>query len=313
MPNTVENLDLSGKVALVTGAARGIGLAISRKLHGLGARVVIADSGVSIAGNEPDPSLAEAVATSLGERAVPFALDLANPEAAAAVVALAVERFGAIDLIVNNAAILRDSFIFKASPANWDAVLRNNLGAPFYILAAATPHLREQARAGRAPGRIVNVTSSAGLYGNFGQSAYASAKAGLVGLTRVVAMDMARSGVTCNAIAPFAATRVTEAIQPANGAQAFYKERALKIPAHFVAEIVAFLCSERAQKISGQVFSVRGREVFLISQPRPAERLVLPANGFSSAELAAVFSERFGDGLDQLTTDLEAFNTEPVL
>jgi NAD(P)-dependent dehydrogenase (short-subunit alcohol dehydrogenase family) len=313
MENAVENPTLSGRVALVTGAARGIGLAIGRKLHALGASVVIADSGVSIAGDNPDPALAEAVCESLGERAAPFAQDIASPDSAAAAVALAVKRFGAIDLIVNNAAILRDSFIFKANLSNWDAVLRNNLSAPFYLLAAATPHLREQAKAGRAPGRIVNVSSSAGLYGNFGQSAYASAKAGLVGLTRVVAMDMARSGVTCNAIAPFAATRVTEAIQPANGAQELYKERALKIPAHFVAELVAFLCSGQAQKISGQVFTVRGREVFLVSQPRPAERLLLPEAGFSSEETAALFRERFGDGLDQLTTDLEAFNTEPVL
>jgi NAD(P)-dependent dehydrogenase (short-subunit alcohol dehydrogenase family) len=313
MENGVESPTLSGRVALVTGAARGIGLAIARKLHALGACVVVADSGVSISGADPDPELAHGVATSLGERAVSFTSDIANPEAAAAAVALALSRFGALDLIVNNAAILRDSFIFKANPANWDAVLRNNLSAPFYVLAAATPHLREQARAGRAPGRIVNVTSSAGLYGNFGQSAYASAKAGLVGLTRVVAMDMARSGVTCNAVAPFAATRVTEAIQPANGAQAFYKERALKIPARFVAELIAFLCSGEAQNISGQVLAVRGREVFLISQPRPAERLVLPEGSSSSTAVAAQFRQRFGDGLNELTTDLEAFNTEPLI
>jgi NAD(P)-dependent dehydrogenase (short-subunit alcohol dehydrogenase family) len=313
MENGVESRELSGRVALVTGAARGIGLAIARKLHALGACVVVADSGVSISGADPDPELAEGVAASLGERAAPFTSDIANAEAAAAVVALAQKRFGAIDLVVNNAAILRDSFIFKANPSNWDAVLRNNLSAPFYVLAAATPHLREQARAGRAPGRIVNVTSSAGLYGNFGQSAYASAKAGLVGLTRVVAMDMARSGVTCNAVAPFAATRVTEAIQPANGAQAFYKERALKVPPRFVAELIAFLCSGEAQNISGQVLAVRGREVFLISHPRPAERLVLPEGSSSSTAVAAQFRERFGDGLNELTTDLEAFNTEPLI
>lgn len=313
MENGVETQPLSGRVALVTGAARGIGLAITRKLHALGACVVVADSGVSIAGEDPDPALAEGVAASLGERAISFTSDIANPDAAAAVVALAQKRFGALDLIVNNAAILRDSFIFKANPANWDAVLLNNLSAPFYVLAAATPLLREQARTGRAPGRILNITSSAGLYGNFAQSAYASAKAGLVGLTRVVAMDMARSGVTCNAVAPFAATRVTEAIQPANGAQAFYKERALKIPARFVAELIAFLCSAEAQSISGQVLAVRGREVFLISHPRPEKRLVLSDSSASSTAVAALFREHFGDGLSELTTDLEAFNTEPLI
>src|SRR5690606_2266172 len=113
-----------------------------------------------------------------------------------------------------------------------------------------------------SPGRIVNITSSAGVYGNFGQAAYASAKAALVGLTRVVAMDMARSGVTCNAVVPFAATRVTELIQPANDSQASYKERALKVPPSYVAELVSFLCSDRGAGISGQLLGVRGREVF---------------------------------------------------
>jgi len=131
--------------------------------------------------------------------------------------------------------ILRDSFIFKASRENWDQVVATNLTTPFALLAAATPIMREQQKNGRAPGRIVNIVSSAGLFGNFGQAAYASAKAGLVGLTRVVAMDMSRSKVACNAIAPFAATRVTDSIQPANEAQAAYKQRALQIPAHYVA------------------------------------------------------------------------------
>jgi NAD(P)-dependent dehydrogenase (short-subunit alcohol dehydrogenase family) len=297
----------------VTGAARGIGLAISQRLHELGASVVLADSGVSIAGEAPDPSLAEAVAKELGPRAVAFTDDLAVPELAARAVSLAVERFGAIDLIVNNAAILRDSLIFKASPSNWDAVLRNNLSAPFYVLAAATPHLREQAKAGRAPGRIVNVTSSAGLYGNFGQSAYGSAKAGLVGLTRVVAMDMARSRVTCNAVAPFASTRVTEAIQPANASQARYKERALTIAPRFVGQFISLLCTAEAQDVTGQLFGVRGREVFVFSQPRPVERLVAPEHGWSAAEFAALLKAEFGNELCELTTDLEAFNTEPVI
>jgi NAD(P)-dependent dehydrogenase (short-subunit alcohol dehydrogenase family) len=308
MVESVNDDSLSGRVALVTGGARGIGLAISRQLHALGAKLIIADSGVSVAGDNPDPAPAKSVASELGERAAAFTEDIASPDAAAAAVDLAVSSFGSIDLVVNNAAILRDSFIFKAKPENWDRVLRNNLSAPFYVLAAATPRLREQSKSGRAPGRIVNITSSAGLYGNFGQSAYASAKAGLLGLSRVTAMDMARSGV-----APFARTRVTDIIQPANDLQAEYQQRALKIAPRFVAELVAFLCSPLAQDITGQVLGVRGREVFLFSQLRPIEKLVAPESGWSTPAFAALFNDHFRAKFTDLTTDLEAFNTEPVI
>ncbi len=304
---------LDGTVALVTGGARGIGLAVSRRLHQLGASVVVADSGVSIGGENPDPMVAEVAAAQLGERAVAFTKDIGDPAAARAAVELAVSRFGGIDIAVNNAAILRDGFIFKNNPANWDAVIRTNLSAAFHVLAAATPSMREQIKAGRAPGRIVNIVSSAGLYGNFGQSAYASAKAGLVGMTRVVAMDMARSGVTCNAIAPFAATRVTETIQPANEGQTQYKERALKVSPAFVAELVAYLCSRAAQNITGQLFGVRGKEIFLFSQPRPIERMIVSSGEWADTNFAQTLQERFAPKFTDLTTDLDAFNTEPVI
>jgi NAD(P)-dependent dehydrogenase (short-subunit alcohol dehydrogenase family) len=310
---TASDDSLSGRVALVTGGARGIGLAVSRRLHELGASVVIADSGVSIAGEEPDASVAESASAELGERAAAFTSSLADPEAAAGAVSLALARFGFIDLVVNNAAIVRGGFVFKTSWTDWDAVLRNNLSAAFYVLSAATPHLREQAKAGRAPGRIVNVTSSTGLYGNFGQSAYASSKAGLVGLTRVVALEMARSGVTCNAVVPFAATRVTDAIRPANEAQAQYKARAVSIAPRFVADLVASLCASEARDVTGQVIGVRGREVFLFSQPRPIERVVVPEDGCSGPALATTLHGRFLSRLTELTTDLEAFNTDPIV
>src|SRR5262249_26215922 len=151
----------------------------------------IADHGTAIDGEGADPKVATALAAGLGERATAYVESIASPSSAAAAVALAVRRFGGLDLVLNHAAILRDAFILKAEPPAWDAVIRNNLTAAFHVLAAATPVRREAGKAGRgAPvgwGRIVNIVSTAGLYGNYGQAAYASAKAGLVGLTRVVA------------------------------------------------------------------------------------------------------------------------------
>jgi NAD(P)-dependent dehydrogenase (short-subunit alcohol dehydrogenase family) len=178
--------------------------------------------------------------------------------------------------------------------------------------------MREQGKSGRGGaayewGRIVNIVSSAGLYGNFGQAAYASAKAGLFGLTRVTAMDLARAQITVNAVAPFARTRVTDIIQPANEAQKTYKERALRIaPAH-VASLVGALCLPASAKITGQIFGVRGREVFLFSQARPIAQLVNKNADWSADALASRMSADLAGKFTDLGTDLEAFNTEPVV
>ena len=304
---------LEDRVALVTGGARGIGLAVSRELHRLGARVLIADAGLAIDGSPEDPAAAEAAADALGERAAGLACDLAEPGAPEAAVAATLERFGAIDMVVSNAAVLRDGFLFKTPRADWERSLAVNLHAPFALLAAASGAMREQARAGRPPGRIVAMTSTAGLVGNLGQAAYAAAKAGLVGLVRVAAMDLARSGITCNAVAPFAATRVTDSIRPAGEAQAQYKARALTIPAGYVARLVAYLCSP-ANDFTGQVFGVRGREVFLFSQPRPVARVVGGALDVQDAlALGGVLEASFADATTDLATDLELFNTEPLV
>jgi NAD(P)-dependent dehydrogenase (short-subunit alcohol dehydrogenase family) len=302
---TRSEAKLDGRVAIVTGGARGIGRAIVEALVAQGASVVLVDSGVTIDGRPDEPAIAEATARAL-PRCIGVCGDVA--ELASAAVDAARERFGAVDLVINNAAILRDAFIFKADPSAWDEVLRVNLTGAQRLLAAATPLMREQVKAGRAPGAIVNLVSTAGLYGNFGQSAYGAAKAGLVGLTRVVAHDLARSGIRCNAVAPFAATRVTESIRPANDAQAAYKKKALEVPAAYVARLVAYLCSNDSAAISGQLFGVRGREVFVFSQPRPAASVVMPRERFDPAAFAAL-QPAFAD----LVTDLEAFSADPIL
>jgi NAD(P)-dependent dehydrogenase (short-subunit alcohol dehydrogenase family) len=311
-------MDLQGRVAIVTGAATGIGKAIAADLVARGAKVVLADPGTSISGDGCDPKATEAAAAELGANALAFAESIASPSTSAAAVAFAVKRFGGLDILVNNAAILRDAFVFKLEPRDWDAVIQTNLSGAAFMTAAAAPVLRDNAKTGRGGtpygwGRIVNIVSTAGLYGNYGQAAYASAKAGLVALTRVTALDMARSGVTANAIAPFAATRVTESIKPANEGQAQYKARAMKVPAKHVAAFASFLCTPMAQKISGQLFGVRGREVFLFSQPRPIAKLAKTDGDWTPETLAASVEKELAPKFTELSTDLEAFNTEPVV
>lgn len=295
-------MELEGKVAIVTGGARGIGLAIAQEFSREGAAVVIVDAGVSISGAPDEPGIAEKIAAKLPHAA---AVSGDVTDVAQSAVELAQTRFGAVDIVVNNAAIIRDAFIFKSDAQGWDAVIRTNLTGAQRLLAAATPLMREQAKNGRAPGSIVNIVSTAGIYGNFGQAAYGAAKAGLIGLTRVVAHDLARSKIRCNAVAPFAATRVTESIKPANDAQAAYKAKALQVPARYVARLVSFLASDRGAHISGQLLGVRGREVFVFSQPRPAQRLLQTDAPLDLKPLEEHFSE--------LVTDLEAFSADPIL
>jgi NAD(P)-dependent dehydrogenase (short-subunit alcohol dehydrogenase family) len=306
---------LEGRSAIVTGAGRGIGRAIAEQLAAEGASVIVADVGSSIAGDGADPSPAREVAEKIGKRAIAFTDSVASPGVAKQLVEIAVKNFGGIDIVVNNAAILRDAFVFRMDPRDWDAVIHNNLSAAFYLINASSSVMRDQGKSGRGGsggydwGRIINIVSSAGLYGNLGQAAYASAKAGLFGLTRVTAMDLARAQITVNAVAPFAKTRVTDIIQPANEAQKTYKERALKIGAHHVAHLVAALCMPAAKGITGQVLGVRGREVFLFGQPRPVAKLEVEKPDALAADLTAKLGGKFTD----LTTDLEAFNTEPVV
>jgi NAD(P)-dependent dehydrogenase (short-subunit alcohol dehydrogenase family) len=303
---------LAGRVALVTGGARGIGAAIVRALWECGASVVVADCGTEIDGRGQDPAVVGAFAATFDARVIGFEENLTDRGAPSRAVALANSTFGGFDILVNNAAIVRDAFAFKANIDDFEAVLRTNLIAAFEATRAAAALMREQAKSERAGkpygwGRIVNIVSTAGFYGNFGQSAYASAKAGLFGLTRVVAHDMARTGVAVNAVAPFGATRVTEAIVPQNEAQAAYKAQALTVDAAYVGRFVAFLASDDARAVTGQLFGVRGPEIILFSQPRPAARFELPAGARPEA-LAQEFQRCFSGALTPLETDLEAFS-----
>ena len=314
---------LAGRVAIVTGAGRGIGEAIARALHEAGAAILVADNGAGIDGEGDNASVAEAVAGTLGERALAFTDSVASPHAADTMVKTAQTEFGGVDIVVNCAAILRDALVFKGSPTDWDMVITNNLSAAYYLTRAATPVMRQQFKDGRGAeegsdgpydwGRIVNIGSTAGLYGNFGQASYGSAKAGLLGLSRITAMEMGRSNVTCNLVAPFAHSRVTEMIVPANDAQTQYKARAMKVSPHHVADFVCYLCSAPAHDVTGQIFGVRGREVFLFNQPRPVATLVSAGGDWTPDELTRAVDAEFRDHFTALETDLEAFDTEPIV
>jgi NAD(P)-dependent dehydrogenase (short-subunit alcohol dehydrogenase family) len=311
---------LEGRVAIVTGAARGIGRAIAEGFVREGAKVVVADSGTSIGGDGADPAVAEAAAEALGGAALAWPDSVASPGAAKALVELATKRWGGLDIVVNNAAIIRDALVFKGEPRDWDAVIHTNLNAAYYLVNAATPVMRDQHKAGRPKrgagcnwGRIVNIGSTAGLYGNYGQAAYAASKAGLFALTRIAAMEMARSDATANFVVPFAHTRVTDSIKPANDAQATYKTRAMKVEARYVADLVVALCADSGRKVSGQILGVRGRELLLFSQPRPAVRLAIESGEWSVARLGQAFAAELAPLMTDLSTDLEHFNTEPLV
>ena len=309
---------LLNRVAIVTGGARGIGKEICKTLLDNGASVVCADNGVNIDGTAEDPSITATFCKDYPDKALAFTDDISSSTASKKLVNLAQENFGGIDIVVNCAAILRDGLVFKGSPENWDVVLKNNLSATFYLINAATQIMREQFKNGRGPaetyswGRIVNIGSTAGLYGNFGQANYGSAKAGLFGLTRITAMEMVRSNVTCNYLAPFAHSRVTDMIEPANEEQAEYKNRALKVKPHHVARFVSYLCSDYAKDITGQVFGVRGREIFLFSQPRPISTIISDEN-WDDRELGENILREFDEYFSDLKTDLEAFNSDPII
>ena len=309
---------LEGRVALVTGGARGIGRAIAADFIKHGAKVVIVDNGGEIDGSAPDSSVVDSVASSLGEQAIGCFLDIGSIDSAQQAVTTALENWGRLDLVINNAAILRDHFIFKAKPSDFEEVIRVNLSGAYYVLAAATPILREQAKNAPADdpytwGRVVNIVSTAGFYGNYGQSSYAGAKSGLMGLTRAAALDLLRSGIHVNALAPFARSRVTDMIVPANEEQKVYKERAVQVKPENVATVVTALCSDFGKGITGQLFGVRGRQVMLFSQPRPICQAIIDEQHWNPTSVADVLQRQMKPEFTELLSDLEEFNTEPAI
>jgi NAD(P)-dependent dehydrogenase (short-subunit alcohol dehydrogenase family) len=303
-------MTLRDRVAVVTGAARGIGREIALLLAKEGARVVVNDYGGTEAGAGTASAPADEVVGEIktaGGQAVANYDSVASMAGGKNIVDTAVKTYGRIDIVVNNAGILRDRMIFNMSEEEWDAVINTHLKGSFAVTRAAAPLMREQRW-----GRVINMTSTSGLVGNVGQANYAAAKLGIVGLTRVTALDMARYNVTANCISPFAWTRMIGTIPTQTEAQKARVEKIKKMsPAH-IAPLAAFLCTDDARDVSGQVFGVRGKEIMLFGHHRPMMR-IHHAEGWTVERLADVFPGTIQQHLVPLETSGQYFNYDPLV
>ena len=276
---------LDGKVGLVTGAGSGIGRGVALGLAAAGAKVVVGDYGVSVDGRDPSSEPANAVVKEIqsrGGQAVASAENVATMAGGRAMVDAALSNFGDLHIVVCCAGILRERMIFNMSEDEWDAVVAVHLKGHFTVMQPATRHMRE-----KRAGRIITFTSTAGLEGSPGQPNYSAAKEGIVGLTRSTALAMAKYGVTVNCISPTADTRMTQRLPEDR------KGVATATPAGAIAPVVAYLASDRAAHVTGQVIGVRGREVTLYSHPAPL-RTATNVEDWTPESLADVYDRALG-------------------
>src|ERR1700727_1309067 len=267
---------LDGRVAIVTGAGRGIGRSVGRLLASQGAAVVVADLGVAMDGSGRDTGPAAEVVeeiTTAGGKAIASGADISDFAAAEGLIQTAIEQFGRLDVLVNVAGILRDRMIFNMTEQEWDDVIRVHLKGTFNTTRFASAYWRSL-RDETAQNRIINFTSVSGLHGAPGQPNYAAAKMGIVGLTYSAAHSLAKYGVTVNAISPGAATRMTESVPTDRRRARSAADAADERSPDNVAPIVAYLASERSGWITGRVIHSSGYEVSLYSDPEPVIRLV---------------------------------------
>ena len=281
---------LKDKVVLVTGSGRGIGREIALLLASKGASIVVNDIGAGLFGQQEKESPGDEVVREIkqnGGKAVANGDSVSDFTGAQNMVAQALKEFGRLDAVVNNAGILRDSVFHKMMPEDFDAVIKVHLYGSFNVSRAAAEHFRKV-----ESGCYVHMTSTAALIGNIGQANYMAAKMGIVGLSRSIATDMQRYNVRSNCIAPFADTRMTRSVVVPPDRKAAREARLLAMPAAAVASLTGALVSDACKDITGQVFGIRGGEVFVFSQPRPI-RSVHHQDGWSAEGLAAVLP-KFG-------------------
>jgi len=258
---------LEGKVALVTGAGGGIGKAIVVAMARAGASVVINDVGVSLTGEGGSATPAQETKTEIeafGGRATISTDSVADWDSAKRIVQTAKDTFGRLDIVVNNAGILRDAIFHKMTPEHWLSVIGVHLNGSFFVSRAASEIFREQ-----EVGSFIHMTSTSGLIGNVGQANYSAAKMGIAGLSKSIALDMKRYNVRSNCIAPFAWGRMTENIPAETPDQIARVENLKQMTPEKNAPLAVYLGSGEAKDVSGQLFAVRKNEIFLMGQSRP--------------------------------------------
>jgi NAD(P)-dependent dehydrogenase (short-subunit alcohol dehydrogenase family) len=302
---------LANRSAIVTGGARGVGFAIAQVLALHGARVMIVDNGCALDGGAEDSAVCGLAAERIGGLAL--AKSVADSGVPQEAVALAVQQFGAVDILVNSAVIARPAPVHSVREDDLMQVLGTNLSAAIAMMRAAAVHMRTQVDGGRLPGTMINLLGAQGLFGQRGDIALAAAKAGLLGATRAAALDLREHHITCNALVPFANTRSASVMNPQSSAEQRYRDLNQQLPVAPIANVVAWLASSIAARVSGQVFGVRGRELFLFSQTAPIERVFLSAGVLDADETSDLMLNTLGPLFTPLHTEADVFNSEPIV
>jgi len=300
---------LAGKTIVVTGAGRGIGREIALLAAAEGANVVVNDLGAAPDGSATEEAPANLVVAEIiarGGQAIANGDDVSTSASANRIIEAAVDRFGSIDGVVNNAGILRDVIFHRMTDDDFERVVRGHLFGSYYVSRAAAPHFRAQGH-----GSFVHFTSASGVIGNLAQANYAAAKMGVVGLSKSIALDMHRFGVRSNCIVPFAWSRLIGTLPEDTPEEQKRVERFKSMGPEKIAPLVVLLCSDLAAGVTGQIFAARRNEVFLMSQPRPI-RSAQRDEGWTPQLLAERMLPAFRPSFYPLDKSADIFSWDPI-